>query len=148
MDEMSKKENEVVSEENTEIKPQKKKMSKKKKTLIILGFLLLLIIAALIAVNIYVDSMLNLISYETEEVSWEGVDIDSPEYNTNYGGGDGIVSDPDSFVDPEGGGTVVGGGNGGGGGGGFVAEQYNPDYTIIEGIFDDNIIILVCCVWY
>lgn len=145
MDEMSKKENEVVSEENAEIKPQKKKMSKKKKALIIVGsilaFLLLLIVGALIAANIYVDNMLDLISYETEEVSWEGVDIDSPEYNTNYGGGS-IVSDPDSFQDPEGDkGTEGGGGNGGGyAGGGFVAEQYKPDYTIIEGIFDDDII--------
>jgi LCP family protein required for cell wall assembly len=146
MDEMSKKENEILSEESTEVKPQKKKMSKKKKALVIVGcivaFLLLLIVGALIAANIYVDSMLDLISYETEEVSWEGVDIDSPEYNTNYGGGEGIVSDPDSFVDPENPNNAGGnGGNGGGyGGGGFVAEQYHPDYTIIEGIFDDDII--------
>lgn len=141
---MSTKETEVVSEEKTELKPQKKKMSKKKKALIIVGsilaFLLLLVLVLFIAIDVYMDNMLDLISYETEEVSWEGVDIDSPEYNTNYGGGAGGVSDPDSFVDPESPNGGVGNGGGGGGNYDFVYEQYEPDYTIIEGIFDDNII--------
>lgn len=145
MDEMSNKEKEIVSIHKDQPKPEKKKMSKTKKTLIIIGcilaFLLLIVLGVFIAANIYVDNMLDLISYETaEEISWEGIDIDSPDYNVDYGGGG--VSDPDSFVDPEGGDGTGGNGTSGGGGnfGGFVAEQYNPDYTIIEGIFDDSII--------
>ena len=144
MDEMSNKEKKIVSLGNFVPKPQKKKMSKKKKALIIIGcilaFLLLLVVGAFVAANIYVDNMLDLISYEeVEEVSWEGIDIDSPEYNTDYGGGG--VSDPDSFVDPEGEGeTGSGGGQTGGGSYDFIKEQYNPDYSIIEGIFDDDII--------
>ncbi len=146
MDEMSNKENVVVSKEKSDIKPQKKKMSKTKKTLIIIGcilaFLLLLVVGVVIFANVYLDNMLDLISYEDQsEVSWEGIDIDSPEYNINYGNAGG-VSDPDSFVDPENPGGNNGGNRGGGGGGGydFVYEQYEPDYTIIEGLFDDDII--------
>ncbi len=151
MDEMSEK-TVNISEEKAPLKksenPKKQKepktkMSKKKKAIIIvlaiLLSLLLLVGIAFLALNIYADYMLGLITYDDpeEEISWEGVDIDSPEYNDNYDIG---VKDPDSFVDPDG----VGDQGSSSGNAGYVPninyEQYTPDYEIIEGVFDDNII--------
>ncbi len=84
------------------IAPKKKKWSVKKKILvtlaIIFGLLLLLIGGAFLAVDIYLDNMLDYISYDNvSDYSWNGVDIDDPSYGVD---GDMGIS-WDEFSDPD-----------------------------------------------
>ncbi len=170
MDEMSEKQvnsdPEVSSEEVVTPKKKKKKflavllwifLSLFGFATIVSQLLLTGVFASLVGINIYADKMLDLINYEeSEEVSWEGTNIDDPNYGIDGSGdfGGGGVSDWSNFEDPDlsrddwsgididdpnyqGNG---GSGGSGGGGGGTIYEPYEPDYGIITGIFDDDII--------
>ena len=160
MDELSEKRKNT---EPGEVKPEAPKKKKKR----FLSFLLWLIVlvlgvatilsqlflTAFVGVSIYADRMLDLIDYEepSKAVSWEGTNIDDPFYgfdDSEIPGGGG-VSDWSNFEDPElsredWSGIETsgshGGSGGGGGGGGSTYEPYEPDYGMITGIFDDDII--------
>ncbi len=137
----------------------KKKKSAWKKVLIVLAILLALLLlvvgGVLFAVERYVDHMLDYISYEETEEEWSGVDIDDPAYGLD----DNMGIDVSEFVDPEagtdtdpdysgvpddGGSSNGGGGSGGssGGGGNYVPAPpeppYEPDYEILDGLFDGD----------
>ncbi len=92
--------NEKDVQPTEQVKPAKAKMSRKKKIIItlciVLGILLTLVAAAAIAVNAYLDHMLDYISYDNLEEEWSGVDIDA----SDYGQGEDIDYGSD-FVDPE-----------------------------------------------
>ncbi len=137
-----------------EIKPKKRKAVKI--TLIvllsILAFLLLLIGAGFFALDYYIDDTLDYISYVSDgEEEWSGVDIDASDFYDDYDMG----IDFSNFVDPEASrddydptvtpdnpsGGESGNGSGSNGGGGYVRPPeppYEPDYEILEGLFDGD----------
>ena len=149
---------EVSAEEP--VVPKKKKKSVWKKILIalaiLLALLLLLIGGALFAVDRYVDHMLDYISYEESEEEWSGVDIDDPSYGID----DEMGVNTSEFIDPEAGTDTDpnvsvddtsydygdddddNNGNGTGNGGNYVPPPpeppYEPDYEILEGLFDGD----------
>lgn len=157
--------------------PKKPKKTGGKKALIIiaiiLGALLLTVGCALLSADLYIDHMLDYISYDPEnieELEWSGVDIDDPSYGIE----DDMGIDMSDFVDPEAGtdtdpnynpetsspdtsdafdesenddetdsnGNSGSGGNSGSSGGSSTTKPrppeppFQPDYEIIEGLFD------------
>lgn len=63
----------------------------------IAAFLVVCGCVLLLAFDAYIDSKLNLISYDDGTEDWSGVDIDDPEYDLD----EGVPILPDDFVDPE-----------------------------------------------
>ena len=135
---------------------------------VILAILLLFvgIIAAgiYIAVNVFVDDVYDQITYDDGTLEWSGVDIDDPSYDID----DDMGIDFSDFSDPEaddvitdtsddtsddssgnsGGGSSSGGSSSGGSSGGSSSggssipavpePPYEPDYEILEGLFDGD----------
>lgn len=143
----------IISEETL---PKKKKSKTGKIILIvllsILALLLLLIGGAFFAVNYFIDDTLGYISYVSGEEEWSGVDIDASDYYDENNMG----IDFSNFVDPEASrdeSDIVdtsdtstdtsGSGSGGSGSGGNTytpppEPPYEPDYEILEGLFDGD----------
>ena len=163
MDEQSK--NEIIQEPELD-----KKRSAGKRILIIIGIILLILsfiaVSAFRIVDEYIDNALDLVSYdENSETEWSGVDIDDPSYGLD----DNMGVDFSDFVDPEADTDTdpsyrpetsepdvsvpetsapetsdSGSDKNQDDGNDYVPPPpeppYEPDYTIIEGLFDgDNV---------
>ncbi len=141
--------------EKPEEQPEKKKKERKGLWIFLRILLILLLLinvvvgGALFAADRYLDHMLDYISYdvvEDDEYEWSGVDIDDPSYDIDD---NDLGIDTSNFVDPE-----IGrdesdtsqednsnSGNSGNGSGntGWTpppTPPFEPDYEIIEGLFD------------
>lgn len=162
MDETSEK-NEKLTEEAFEEHDSKNKKPKKKKKLwvkllivfaVLLGMVVLPVGCSLFAADRYVDHMLDYISYDEGSYEWSGVDIDDPDYGID----ENMGVDASDFVDPEAGtdtdpdyipgdtssdesgGSSQGSSSGSSGSNNYIPSPpeppYEPDYTILEGLFD------------
>ena len=151
---------EYLNMDNYDLPKKKKKKTGKIILIVLLSLLALLLLFVGIAyfvVNNFIDDTLDYISYvsEGEEQEWSGIDIDGSEYYDDYDMG----IDTSNFVDPEanpdpddpdttpdggasggnGGNNGNGGNSGNGGGNNYTPPPeppYEPDYEIIEGLFD------------
>ena len=133
-------------------KPKKRKTGKVILIVLlcILAFLLLLVAAGFFTLNYFINDTLDYISYvsvdEESEDDWSGVNIDESYSDEDYSMG----IDTSNFVDPEAShdesdasdtsDTSDEGGSGGNSGGSVWVPPpeppYEPDYEIIEGLFD------------
>lgn len=132
---------------------------------VILGVILTLVAAAAIAVNVYLDHMLGYISYDTGDEEWSGEDIDSPSWGIDEDYSyDPDFSDPEApWEESYGDISLPSGDESGDNSAVSIPEEsqvsgtsskpssgetskkpavsvkpYEPDDTILSGLFDDS----------
>lgn len=152
-----------MNDNNPSVTTVKRKSTIKKILLITVAAVAVLLITVWLAAEIYMDHMLDMISYDISEGSdtvtapdndWSGVNIDDFSEYDPYGEASGNVSE-ESIYDPEADVSDVfaedvsddvsqdgGADNGTSGGSSGSSDKkpvsVDPDYTILENLFDDT----------